>query len=79
MFLAGFIESVAFASLFFMLWSAKWEHRLLDLQGRVNDLEAQAEQMIVQPPLLLAPMVGLGEGPGKQDQGTNPGRNTPYS
>ena len=75
MFLAGFNVSAAFASLFFRLWSAKREHRLLDLQGRVNNLEAQAEQMIVQPPLLLAPMVGLGEGPGEQDQGTNPGRN----
>ena len=73
MFLAGFIVSAAFASLFFMLWSAKREHRLLDLQGRVNDLEAQAEQMIAQPPLPLAPMVGLGEGPGEQDQGYQSG------
>lgn len=56
-----------------MLWSAKWEHHLLDLQGRLNNLEAQAERMIVQPLLLVAPMVGLGEGPWDQDQGYQSG------
>ena len=50
-----------------MLWSKKREHRLSELQVRVNDLEAQQEQFIVQPPLPLAPMVG--EGPGDQDLG----------
>lgn len=43
LFVAGFVVSAAFTGLFFMLWSTKRECRLLDLQGRVNDLEAQAE------------------------------------
>lgn len=73
LFVADFVVSAAFTGLFFMLWSTKRECRLLDLQGRVNDLEAQAEQMIIQPLLLLAPMVGLGEGPGDQDQGYQSG------
>lgn len=67
MFVAGSFVSGAFAGLHFILWSRKREHRLSELQGRVNDLEAQQEQMIVQPPLPLAPMVG--EGPGDQDLG----------
>ena len=67
MFVAGSLVSGAFAGLLFMLWSRKRERRLSELQGRVNNLEAQQEQMIVQPPLPLAPMAG--EGPGDQDQG----------
>ena len=60
MFVAGSLVSGAFAGLHFMLWSKKQERRL-------SELEAWQEQMIVQPPLPLAPMVG--EGPGDQDLG----------
>ena len=67
MFVAGSLVSGAFAGLHFMLWSRKRERRLSELQVRVNDLESQQEQLIVQPPLPLAPMVG--EGPGDQDLG----------
>ena len=67
MFVAGSLVSAAFAGLHFMLWLSKQECRLSELQGRVNDLEAQQEQMIVQLPLPLTPMVG--EGPGDQDLG----------
>lgn len=67
MFVAGSLVSGAFAGLHFILWSRKGERHLSELQGRVNDLEAQQEQMIVQPPLPLTPMVG--EGPGDQDLG----------
>ena len=67
MYVAGSFVSGAFAGLHFMLWSKKREHRLSELQVRMNDLEARQVQMIVQPSLLLAPMVG--EGPGDQDLG----------
>ena len=67
MFVAGSLVSGAFAGLHFMLWSKKRERRLSELQVRLNDLEAQQEQLIVQPPSPLAPMVG--EGPGDQDLG----------
>jgi len=67
MFVAGSLVAGAFAGLLFMLWSRKRERYLSELQGRLNNLEAQQEQMIVQPPLPLAPIVG--EGLGDQDQG----------
>ena len=67
MFVAGSLVSGAFAGLHFMLWSWKRERHLSELQGKVNNLEARQGQLIVQPPLLLAPMVG--EGPGDQDLG----------
>ena len=50
-----------------MLCSRKRERHLSELQGKVNDLEARQGELIVQPPLLLTPMVG--EGPGDQDLG----------
>lgn len=73
MFVAGFVLSAAFACLLSMLCGRKRECRLSQLQRRLNDLQAQYKQMIVRPPLLLASGVGLGEGPGDQDQGYQSG------